>query len=132
MEIKEAIALANRLHRFLRYKCHSKQTSFRPTFKGCGILDSCEADILCGDTLIEVKAGDRTFRAVDLRQVLAYCALNHVDKQYKIEGIAIVNPRHGVGSVFRLIDVVRGLAACGPTELFEQIIDFLTLTGISI
>jgi hypothetical protein len=64
--------------------------------------------------------------------VLAYCALNHINKRYKIEGIAIVNPRHGVASALKLTDAVRGLAACSPTELFDQIIEFLTLTGISI
>jgi len=131
-ETEEAIDLAQRLHRFLRDECGSKPTLFRPSFEGCGILDSCEGDILCGDTLVEVKAGDRTFRSIDLRQVLAYCALNHINKKYKIEGIAIVNPRYGVASALKLTDVVRGLAACSPTELFDQIIEFLTLTGISI
>lgn len=131
-ETREAIVLADRLYRFLRCNFRSKPFSFRPTFKGCGILDSCEGDILCGDTLVEVKAGDRTFRVIDLRQVLAYCALNHVSKEHKIDGIAIVNPRHGVASILRLTDIVRGLAACSPTELFDEIIEFLTLTGISI
>src|SRR5579864_8207330 len=47
-----------------------------PVFRGCGFVDECTGDLIIGNQLVEVKAGDRSFRATDIRQLLVYCALN--------------------------------------------------------
>ncbi|TRL33057.1 hypothetical protein FM996_11265 [Methylosinus sporium] len=69
---------------------------YKPEFRGCGIIDTCRGDALVGNTLFEVKAGDRSFRSIDVRQLLTYLALNFVSGQYGIRFGGLVNPRIGV------------------------------------
>ena len=68
----------------------------RLRFPGCGIIDSCQGDVFAGNTLYEIKAGDRTFRSIDIRQLLVYLTLNHVGRSYPIRAVGLVNPRNGV------------------------------------
>ncbi len=83
------MSLAHNLSTFFRYakaRTHFTIRTIRvsPRFEGCGWLDECEADFLTSNVLVEVKAGDRAFRSIDLRQVLIYCALNFASKKYDI------------------------------------------------
>ena len=69
--------------------------SVGPRFNGCGIIDGCAGDILKERTLWEVKAGNRDFRAIDLRQLVTYTTLNFASKQYAISKLGLFNPRTG-------------------------------------
>ena len=70
----------------------------KPEFPGCGIVDTCYGDVLIGETLFEIKAGDRLFRSIDVRQLLTYLALNHASGKYLIRRAGLVNPRVGVST----------------------------------
>ncbi len=74
----------------------SDQCLFRPAFSGCGIINSCEGDLLKDKCLFEIKAGDRPFRSIDLRQIIVYLALNGANMQHEIESVCLFNPRRGM------------------------------------
>jgi len=92
-EQAEAIKLARRTESFVSQ--YNQRPAVRPKFPGCGMLDSVEGDLLIDKTLVEVKAGDRSYRGVDLRQLLTYCALNYGTNAHDIESIGLLNPRAG-------------------------------------
>ncbi len=95
-EVGEAFALAARLDSFMKTHEIGKTVSARPKFTGCGIIDDCEADLLVGTTLYEVKNVERPFRIADIRQLLCYCALNLASREHSIESVGLVNARSGV------------------------------------
>lgn len=105
----------------------SKRLVLSPVFPGCGFLNECEGDLLVGDTLFELKAGDRNFSIVDVRQLLVYAALNYIaGNKYEIHQMGLVNPRRCVEWKADLRVVADDLASSTPEELFHEIISFLT------
>lgn len=90
-----------------------------PQFPGCGFLDTCRGDILRRTTLYEIKAGDRPFRSVDLRQLITYTALNHVAQSYRINAVALVNIRSGLMLDISLEELTKQISGLHPSELFE-------------
>lgn len=69
----DAIDLARRIEQFFEGVAPSDLT-LQPHFQGCGWLSECDGDAFGNGVLYEVKAGDRSFRMLDVRQVLTYCA----------------------------------------------------------
>jgi hypothetical protein len=93
-DIEESLRLASRLKEQLA--AYWSTLSMFVSIPGAGILDSCEADGVSGQTIIEVKAGDRLCRSRDIRQVLTYLGLAKLAaKSPEIQTICIVNPRVG-------------------------------------
>ena len=104
---------------------------FWPVFKGCGRINSCKGDIISNDKLVEVKAGDRHFRITDVRQVIAYLAMNSISKQYEIQHIALVNPRKGLFFETTVEDLIKNCSQRKPVDVFGDIIDFLSSEVVS-
>jgi hypothetical protein len=78
IEIDAVNAIQDSLLNFVRQRsAQTLKVTFEPNFAGCGFLNPCVGDVLIGDALYEVKAGDRRFRSTDIRQLLTYCALNY-------------------------------------------------------
>lgn len=94
-KIDEARVLAQRLVQFFERAIKSTLVGF-PAFPGCGWVDDCAGDIFGSGTLFEVKAGERLFRSIDLRQILIYGALDFAGKTYGVINVCLVNPRMGV------------------------------------
>lgn len=124
-ELPEVVAVAERLYQFFSPKFKMSMSAFRPKFSGCGSLMAVEGDILIGNTLYEVKAGDRNFRVSDLRQLLVYCALNHKKPVANITQIALVNPRIGISWSSDLESCSRAISGRSSTELLDDIVDFV-------
>ena len=93
----DSMGLAVRLEDFFEGE-GAGELVIQPRFKGCGILDSCYGDLLMGNTLYEVKCIERNLRSIDIRQILAYCALNYQSKQFDITDVCIVNRGEGFRS----------------------------------
>ena len=127
-QIREAAALAERLAMFFRKAAQEPVVAF-PLFRGCGWLDECAGDVVAQGTLFEVKAGDRNFRSIDLRQVLAYCALNFASKTYEILRMCLVNPRLGVFLEESLERVCSELAGRPATDVLGDIVQFVSEPG---
>ena len=89
-------------------------------------FQQCKADVLFGETLYDIKAGDRDFRLVDVRQLITYCALNHAVSNYTINKVGVVNPRLGVFFNVGVDELVEGMTGTSAVELFEEITTFLS------
>ena len=132
VEIEEAMILAHRLARFfLRYEAKASILP-EPHFAGCGLLESCQGDILAGSTLYEVKSGEASFRLADLRQVLSYCALNHAGRFYSITSVGFINPRLGIYSIVDIDALARSAAGISADRLLFDITHFLVSQSASL
>ena len=124
-EVMEAQTVGERLTLFFQ-KADQPIVETFPVFLGCGLVDECVGDVLAGDVLFEVKAGERNFRTIDVRQVLVYCALNFAAKSYSIERICLVNPRMGVYLEEPLDVLCSELAGRPTTEILADIVQFVS------
>mgnify|MGYP000927955544 CR=1 FL=1 len=124
-EIMTALALANSLRTYFR-DISADKLIFWPPFPGCGILRACKGDIISGSTLYEIKAGDRSFRVTDVRQILVYCSLDYASKRYGLQSVTLLNPRRGVYYKLSIKSLVEECAGLSPTDLFESILEFIS------
>jgi hypothetical protein len=125
LKMDEAINLSMRLETYFDdYPLDS--IVIQPRFKGCGILDSCYGDVLARTSLCELKMVDRNLRSADIRQVLAYCALNYRSSQYEIDSVTILNPRRGLEFAFIVEELAERASGKNASELFHHITNFLS------
>ncbi len=108
-----------------------------PSFPGYGVMGNCRGDLLCGTTLVEIKAnrqGNRKpFKPEDFRQLLVYCALNYLaDSKYVINKIELFNPRMGYVWQSDLEEFIYIVTDSTSSELFESIGDYLSELSDSI
>ena len=129
-ELEEAESLSSALAQYFSGTDLNKLL-FWPVFRGCGRINSCKGDIISNDKLVEVKAGDRHFRITDVRQVIAYLALNSISKQYEIQHTALVNPRKGLFFETTVEDLIKDCSQRKPVDVFGDIIDFLSSEVVS-
>lgn len=123
----EAAALAIQQYRFFSFSLAVNSPYItRPKFHGCGELSNCEGDVLTDDTLFEVKAGERTFRITDLRQLLIYSALAHASGNLTFSKIGLLNPRTGTFWVRDLNTVCRATSGLRAPDVFQALIDSIS------
>ncbi len=103
----------------------------RPRFPGCGIINTCYGDILAGETLFEIKAGDRSFRSVDVRQILTYLALNYASGTHRILRAGLVNPRVGTSIELGVDDLCYQVSGQDRGGLLGGIAHAISSGGIS-
>lgn len=127
-DLAEIVSLALRLNEFFRSHLRGGHLTLRPRFFGCGCLMAAEGDVLINQTLYEVKAGDRSFRVPDLRQLLVYCALNRAKPIAEISSIALLNPRVGLYWSFDLDACARAVSGRSAPDLLEDIAYFAAQT----
>ena len=128
-EQKQLSHLERNLTTFFRGRVGS--LSVRPVFAGCGYVDASEGDVISGACLFEVKAVDRQFRSVDIRQLITYCALNYQSKQFQIDSIGIFNPRRGLYFEDTVEGVAREISGQPSQNLFDSIISAISSGDIS-
>lgn len=121
----EAMLIAERLSAFFGMAAAEKPVVL-PAFPGCGLLDGCRGDVLAGTTLFEVKAGARSFRSIDIRQLLCYCALNFASKVHDIADVCFVNPRSGRYFSESLDAMCRGLSGRPATSVLSDIVAYVS------
>lgn len=130
-EYLEALSLANRLQAYFSKISNGNPLITNPLFKGCGFLNNCIGDVIVNETLYEIKMVNRNFRISDCKQILTYCALNYVSKQYKLNKVSLFNPRSGKLTIFNIDDFCLTLSGKPSTFLFGEIIEFVSGGGIS-
>lgn len=118
-ELEDALAQAKRI---ISRVCPSgfSQVQFRPLLKGCGKIDPSEGDIIYKNCLYEIKAGDRNFRSIDVKQVLTYLALNYASKQYSLSGVCLFNPRTGISFEISVDSLCFEVSGAGAADLFDR------------
>lgn len=126
--IREAMQITLRL---LNFFPSGINTLIRPKFKGCGIVNACEGDVISGDLLYEVKAGDRGFRVSDLRQLLVYSALAYAANDAKFTRIGLFNPRTGMTWSKSLDDVCMAISGLRANDVLPRLVDHMQSLSIS-
>ena len=124
-DTQEARVLAGRLLYFLQ-TVFVLPFEFQPRFTGCGVIEACTGDVFANETLIEVKAGGRNYRSVDLRQMLTYCALNFASKERSIGSLCLVNPRRGVYFIRSLNEICMAISGRSASVVLASIVDQLS------
>src|SRR5579862_6297347 len=119
--VREATALATSLFSYFVGGDVGRVVT-KPLFSGCGWLDHAEGDVLAGTMLYEIKAGERQFRSLDLRQLLCYCALNFSAKTYDIQSVALMNPRSGTYFYDSLERMCQKIAGSSAGDILGEIV----------
>ena len=132
VHVTEAQAMAQRLRRCFQTQMLLGTLTFEPAFPGCGIVDEANGDIYSEGTLFEVKAGDRSFRATDVRQLLVYCALNHAAGAFRIRNVGLVNPRVGTRALVGLDECALQMAGASAPDLLAAIVHELSRVDVSV
>ena len=106
----------------LRFFPTIQSYELRPKFNGCGIVSACEGDLISEGCLFEVKAGDRSFRISDLRQLLVYAALAYADGALTFDHIALCNPRTGFVWKKSLDSICHSVSGQRTSDVLTQLI----------
>ncbi len=130
-EQQEGLFVANRLHDYFFEKEHNEMVLPSPDFPGCGFIDSCTGDLLVGNTLYEVKAGDRAFRLSDVKQILVYLALHSLTNENRIMSVGFLNPRVGIYYKLSVFEFALATSGNNNVELLADIIDYISSGGVS-
>ncbi|GHE21780.1 hypothetical protein GCM10017767_23010 [Halomonas urumqiensis] len=124
-ELDESFILCRRMFDFYNYNEPGCLPNISPFFMGCGVLNSCYGDVVCGKTLYEIKSGGREFRSIDVKQVLIYGALSNFDEAFDIDTFGFLNPRLGIFSSVSVRDVVEISSGLSVQDAFYEIVNFL-------
>ena len=125
---EEAQSLVSRL---LGYFPYAPQTVLRPRFSGCGLISECEGDLIEGDCLYEIKAGDRAFRVLDLRQLLTYSALAYARGSMSFSRIGLFNPRTGVAWTRSLDEVCQAISGHKANDTLSNLVEHFSMASAS-
>jgi hypothetical protein len=129
-EIADGAEQVSRLQQFFKPR-PSSQLILRPRFRGAGIIDSCDGDICFGSKLYEVKAGQRPYRAIDLKQLITYAALNFAGRDLPITHLGLFNPRMGTSFCDTIDNICVEISGYPGVELFAEIIRVISSGDLS-
>lgn len=125
-ERHEAFQLTERLESFVRRRARHQAVEVDPAFLGCGVVGRALGDVLFCGVLYEVKAVARTFRAIDIRQLLVYAALDFACPERRVSRVGLVNPLQGVWEEWDLDSLCLTVAGLPATEVFRRIITYVS------
>lgn len=120
--LREAMQITLRL---LNFFPTGTPSLIRPKFKGCGMVNACEGDVISGNHLYEVKAGDRGFRVSDLRQLLVYSALAYASNEVAFTRIGLFNPRTGMTWSKDLDEVCMSISGLRANDVLPRLVDHM-------
>lgn len=131
-ESAAAVELAGRILTIIRLlKSRGGDALFDPPFSGCGILQKSFGDILMGDTLIEIKSVDRSFRSTDFRQLMTYVLQDTSAGASRIARVCVANPRKGILHFANLDQLVFDTSACSLVDIYGKFNAAVGNRGIS-
>jgi hypothetical protein len=130
-EMLDAKEQLRRLRIFFQIQSKGAALELSPTFAGCGFIDTCNGDIFFGNTLFEVKAGDRNFRSIDLRQILTYAALNYAQSKRAINYVGLFNPRMGISFSIGIDELCLEVSGHPASHTLSEIIRVISSGEIS-
>jgi hypothetical protein len=117
--------------RLAHYFPAQQKTVLKPVFAGCGILSACEGDLIANDCLYEVKAGDRAFRVLDLKQLLTYSALAYASGALMFTQIGLFNPRTGVAWRRSLEEVCQSVSGMRSSDTLSALVEQFSVASAS-
>lgn len=123
-EILEASKIADNIYFYFNYYELDKTIELSPDFFGCGLIANCAGDIIVGETLYEIKAGERDFRISDIKQLLIYLTLNYSSHHRNISCLGLLNPRLNNFIVLPVKDAIEIASGQSTLDCFNELIDF--------
>jgi hypothetical protein len=130
-ETRDFLEQHRRLLHFFRSQAGGSVLEIGPLFPGCGMMDTCVADVIAGGALFEVKAGDRPFRSIDVRQLLIYGALNSAGPRRPLAHFGLYNPRTGVSCKFAADELAMEVSGRSASDLLSDIVYVISSGDIS-
>lgn len=118
----EVIELATRMCSHL-FRLEHARVVLNPAFAGCGIINACRGDAFSAPSnIIELKDGDRAFRAYEFRQLTVYAAL-HLNSTGELpSSIEVVNSRRGVSVRMSMADFAGEVAGQSAHDYLSEVI----------
>lgn len=93
-ELFEARLLAEEILRY-PFMEDGASVSWEHRLAGCGEVEACYVDLLIGSAhIVEIKAVNRAFRGLDIRQLLTYAAISE-SLSSPVGHLGLLNPRLG-------------------------------------
>jgi hypothetical protein len=123
-ELNEAKEIALNLYDYFFNFEKGKTVHLSPKFNGCGFVSDCYGDVLVGDTLYEIKSGERNFRISDFKQVLVYLTLNYSLHERTISYVGLLNPRLGNYVVVSVHEAIGLASGQSTADCFNEMINF--------
>ena len=121
-ELNEAGQLARRMFRSL-FVNQPAPVHHAPSFPGCGLINSCFGDAISeAGRLIELKDGDRPFRAYEFRQLVIYAALHLNAGRGVVSELQVINSRRGLSVLISVDQFAREAAGQSPFDLLSEVI----------
>ena len=120
-----------RLVEFFRPLLNARKITAKPFFPGCGIVDGCYGDLCTASELFEIKAGDRTFRSSDLRQLIIYLSLKKQKTNVTFSHVSLFNPRAGISFRCSTEDLCFEMSGRQARDLLSEVIESFSGNGIS-
>lgn len=130
-EIDDACEQYTRLWNNITRTTEAENIIVRPKFPGCGIIDTCYGDVFAHGVLTEVKAGDRGFRSIDVRQLITYAALNYISGSYTIIKVELINPRVGVKFLIDLEELCYEIGGKSTSEMLSDVVRVMSSGEVS-
>lgn len=124
-ERHEVLQLTDRLESFVRRRARRQRVEVDPEFPGCGVVGPALGDVLLCGVLYEVKAVARTFRAIDIRQLLVYGALDFARPERRVARVGLVNPLQGMWEEWDLDNLCLAVAGLPASEVFRRVITYM-------
>jgi len=95
-----------------------------PPFRGCGLIASCNGDIVGNDgSIYEIKNGERAFRSLDYRQISVYFALYYAQNKIIVPTLSLINTRMGISIKMRSDDFAIGVSGLSAANYCQNLID---------
>jgi len=129
--LSESSELAKRMcsHLFRSRQDHIK---LNPRFAGCGVINACFGDAISDiGHIIELKDGDRPFRAYEFRQISIYAALHLNSTGQLPPAIAVINSRRGVSVELPIDTLASEVAGQSGYDYLREVIRVISDVTIS-
>ena len=132
-ELHEGLELALRYELFARQVGGSETCAFQIPIQGAGFLPACNADLVLGDYLVEVKTVKRSLAGKDIRQLIIYLTLSSATRKILWHHAGFFNPRRATYHRFetsQLIELLSGGRAV--FDVFAEFMDFVCSSDVQL
>ncbi|MCK4236885.1 MAG: hypothetical protein KAX38_07180 [Candidatus Krumholzibacteria bacterium] len=132
-ELEEGLELALRYESFARQLGRAERCAFQIPIQGAGFLPACNADLVLGDYLIEVKTVKRSLAGKDIRQLIVYLALGGAAHLPLWHHAGFFNPRRATYHKFETRELIELLSG-GKTvvDVFAELMDFVCSSDVQL
>ena len=98
--------------------------ALNPNFTGSFAVGGADADLICGNTLIDIKTTWRGVQSTDLYQIIGYALLD-LYEEYEIDNVALLMTRQGTPLKWSLDTICKELGSVTFLEFKKKVWQYL-------